>query len=212
MKKLIVLSIISTALLLSLSMVTSAATNYVEFLTSSSDWKSEFNSGSSYNGNYEGIILGYDLPINQFRFGLEYLDTDYKGDDDGDISGYDLKFGYRIFQSTPYELDLNLSYTNYESDLWGIKYDGFCLGTSFYYDIRSRINLESAVSYSLNGTTTGFKTDMDADHLTAKLKLNYYFTDKFGLALAYRLYQYKVQDNHYKMTAKCLTAGLNYRL
>jgi hypothetical protein len=210
MKKLVILNIILSALLLSLSITTPAATNYVEFMTSSADWKSEFSSGSTYEGDFEGIILGYDLPLNRFRLGLEYLDADYEGDDEGDLSGYDLKVGYRILQSTPYELDLNLSYSKYESDLWGIKYDGFSLGASFYYDIRDRINLEAAVSYSLNGSMD-VGSGMDADHLAAKLKLNYYFTDNFGIALAYRLYQYKVQDNLYEMTAKGFTAGVNYR-
>jgi opacity protein-like surface antigen len=210
MKKIAIL-IISTALLLSLSMVTPAATNYVEFMTASSDWKSEFSSGSKYEGDFDGIILGYDLPVNRFRFGLEYMDTDYEGDDTGDISGYDLKVGYRILQSSLSELVLNISYSKYESDLWKTEYDGVCLGASFYYDLHERLNLETSVSYSLNGSMKIGSKEKDADHLAAKLKVNYYFTDNFGLALAYRLYKYEVQDNPYKMTAKGFTVGVNYR-
>jgi hypothetical protein len=210
MKKLVVLLIISFALVLSLTTTTPAATNYVEIMTSSSDWESELSSGSKYGGEFSGVILGYDLPLNRFRIGLEYLDAKYKGDDEGDISGYDFKVGYRILQSTPYEWVLNVSYGNYKSDEWKIEYDGFCLGASFYYDIRDKINLETAVSYSLNGSMdVGSK--MDANHIAAKLKLNYYFTDAFGIVAAYRFYQYEVKDNQYKMTAKGFSAGLNYR-
>jgi opacity protein-like surface antigen len=141
-----------------------------------------------------------------------------------DYSLYDVKLGYKVLGNDKYRTDLTLSYTHIDDSdnpMTG-KTHATSIGVDVSYNFTDKISAELDLAYAVDGASddsmlpgTGIARKVeDVDMKSAKLRLNYMFTDHIGAYLGYRYRSLELEGGGarlWKSETSGAVIGMNYR-
>lgn len=200
MKKLITLVLVCL-MCLAFGANSFAGTAYLDLLT---------NGELDYDGedfDFSGTIIGIDFPTNSFKLGFEYVDGSVDvGRFNTDLTQTELKGGYKFAD------DLYVTLGMLDGD-WEDEatYDSVMLGLDLSKKITKELLLEGSVALSLSGSVDyDYYSELDADFLSFKGKVTYFFTNNLGGSVGYRKTTIEDEED-YKITTSGITLGATYK-
>jgi opacity protein-like surface antigen len=196
-------------LLISSVVSTQAASVYVDTMVGGTvDDPNGYGDGDAHD-----TYIGFELPVDKFKFNVELLtgdwDQDYNPDDD--FSGYDIKGGYQIVNNPDLKLYATLSRYQRDFDDSDQKFSGTLIGMDAICNLSKKTNIEGDIGVSLTGKFEQYGFHQDADLLNFKVKLNYLLTKDVIASLGYRYYQFKMDDLDQEVKAEGLTMGVGFK-
>ncbi len=201
MKKIITLILICL-MSLAFSANSFAGTVYLDCLS---------NGELDYDGwenDLSGVIIGVDFPSNSFKVGFEYFNgSEEVGRFKYDLTQLELKGGYKVADGLYVTLGIIDGDWEYEGS-----YDSVMLGLDLSKKITKELLLEGSVALSLSGSVDYdyYYEEIDADFLTFKGKVSYFFTNNLGASLGYRKTIIEDEED-FEITTAGMTLGATYK-
>ncbi|NLY74409.1 MAG: hypothetical protein GX075_03810 [Firmicutes bacterium] len=154
-----------------------------------------------------GYTIGFESKFNKIKVGVEYgiINSDvfikYDGIKDQNKTDFDFIFakakgGYQVIDTEMFELaiiaevlDINGEYNidNLNKEVMNI--GGNMMGLDFNINFSEYISLQGTLASSLLGANV-YSYEKDPSVTEYIIKLNYFITDNWALALGYRSYQF----------------------
>lgn len=154
-----------------------------------------------------GTIIGIELPTNNFKAGFEYFNGSIDiGPFGEDLTQIRLKGGYRFADGLYATLEMiDGEWENVAS------YDSIMFGLDLSKKITKELLLEGSVAFSLTGSVDyDYYRELDADFLSLKGKLTYFFTNNLGGSVGYRKSIIEDEED-YQITTSGITLGATYK-
>lgn len=154
-----------------------------------------------------GTIIGIELPTNNIKASIEYFNGSIDiGPFDEDLTQIHLKGGYRFADG----LYVTLGMIDGEWEKFA-SYDSIMIGLDLSKKITKELLLEGSVALALTGSVDyDYYRELDADFLSLKGKLTYFFTNNLGGSVGYRKTIIEDEED-YKITASGITVGATYK-
>lgn len=217
MKKLLVVLVLVTSLVLGSAVCTFAATKsestggefYFEMPMSA-----KAKLGSAELGDYTGYLLGLKIPVSdKFKVGFEYFPNSVKLSGGTESKGTEMTFngGYRLVDNDSVKLDAMLKYYSTDQKDAGWKGTAFGIGADALFPISDKMNIEGAFDFSLSGTYDDGTTKEDLSVTLLKLKFNYMFTENIGAGLGYFSKSLKAKSQSDAFTVSGVLLGVTYK-
>lgn len=199
MKKLVTLVLVSM-MCLAFGVNCLAGTAYLDFIP---------NGELDYIGEEDlsGHVVGIDFPTNNFKVGFEYFNGSVDvGPFDVDLTQTELKGGYKVANG------LYVTLAMVDGDLEDeATYVSMMLGLDLATKISKELLLEGLVAVSLSGSVDyDYYKKLDADFLSFKGKLTYFFANNLGASVGYRKSIIEDEED-YDITASGMTVGVTYK-
>jgi predicted porin len=212
MKKIMILAVLVGLLVFSVVTSAFASTAYIDY-TLDGNTKVDSN-----NNDLDQYLVGVEIPLDQFKVGLEYANNTIKFNPDIKYTDIKLKAGYPLIKNDLFELYGNLSYLHRDADhsryiLWdNLKYSPILIGVDAKYAINEKNLLTGNLDYAVSGKTkTDSLNDTDTDYTTAKVKYTYLFTKNVGAAVGYEWSKWKLNGSVDKeLIDNGFTLGISY--
>ncbi len=202
MKRFLVL-LITVLMILGLANGVMAATVYLETgingkaATGSTEWDST-----------NVLLLGFKAPINNWFVGLDYSTLTVKDSSNSKVWNYDLKGGYSFVNNKSTRVSATLGYY-YQEIRNDILVSALSLGLDSEFKIAKNLYLEAEIDCAVAGKNyeyNGVSGDLDSA-MNCKAKLNYYFSNNFGVSLGYYYDDFKPEGES-TTSHNALTLGI----
>lgn len=220
MKKVITLTALVGLLVFSVATSTFAVTIYTDVMMDGT-----YKTGSDKKDAGQSVF-GVEIPFcERHLIIVEGLGEGYN-DNKGEQGELDLmstltKYGYELIPGDAFQLYGTISALNMngdfeidEAETYDMEYTPLLLGVAVKYHINERMYLNGILDYAVCHKDYEMENneDADADYMAARVKLNYFFTEKFGARLGYNWSQLKIKDDGTtKDTINGYTIGLIYQ-
>lgn len=211
MKNLIIL-LMSALLMIVTANGVLATTVYIE---SSFDGKMD---NSQAKWDYDLSYLGADIPIGNWKIGLEYFTGEWEWALYAlDVTGFSVKIGYNMIQTDNMDIYINLGFYqhNFDSPLEESSYNqNLMFGFDMCYALSERFFLGLSYDTYLDGKyeNDNLLNEVDVKMLqTYKIRLTYCFNEKLGLSVSYRsVIQQPDALGYFRLSSANWTLGLCY--
>jgi opacity protein-like surface antigen len=162
------------------------------------------------DGDAQETYIGFELPVEQFKFNLELQKGTWDQNDSNDFNGYEIKGGYQFLNNHDLKLYATLSdfYRKFDSDQ---EFSGILLGADAVYALTKEITAEGSLAVSVSGKYREPGYHEDANLLLLKAKLNYLLSQNVYATLGYRYYGANLEDSDVDIKSKGLTFGVNFK-